>query len=62
MICNLGDPMSLRHPIAHMKEYIVLEVLVPKTHRIPYLYRSFLAKVTYIESLFVENALERYSS
>jgi len=54
--------MSLRHPIAHMKEYIVLEVLVPKTHRIPYLYRSFLAKVTYIESLFVENALERYSS
>jgi len=24
MMCNLGDPMSLRHPIAYMKEYRVL--------------------------------------
>ena len=36
----------------------ILRYRVAKTHSIPYLYRSFSAKVTYIQGSFVENDLQ----
>jgi len=51
MTCNLRQPICRRHPVStNCTGYCEYKgkYRVAKTHRIPYLYRSFSAKVTYI--------------